>query len=100
MDNELFASILLKLKNPWVIVGFLGQIFFFGRFIIQWIASERKGQSIIPDAFWYFSILGGVLLLAYAISIGDIVFSLGSFLNLFIYFRNIVLIKRNPDIIK
>jgi lipid-A-disaccharide synthase-like uncharacterized protein len=95
LSEQIFQSIILKLKNPWVVIGFLGQFFFFGRFIVQWIASEKKGRSIIPTTFWYFSVIGGLLLLAYALSIGDIVFSLGSFLNLFIYFRNIVLIRKN-----
>ncbi len=81
-----------KLSNPWIIIGFLGQILFFGRFVVQWVASERKKQSIIPPSFWYFSLVGGVFLLAYSISIGDIVFTLGSSLNLVIYGRNLILI--------
>ena len=83
-----------KIFNPWVIIGFLGQILFFGRFVVQWIASERKKQSVIPEAFWYFSLGGGILILIYSISIGDIVFTAGSSLNLIIYVRNLVLIKK------
>lgn len=83
-----------KIFNPWVIIGFLGQILFFGRFVVQWIASEKQKQSVIPVAFWYFSLGGGVLILIYSISIGDIVFTAGSSLNLIIYVRNLVLIKK------
>lgn len=83
-----------KIFNPWVIIGFLGQILFFGRFVVQWIASEKKKQSVIPVEFWYFSLGGGILILIYSISIGDIVFTAGSSLNLIIYARNLVLIKR------
>ncbi len=87
-----------KIFNPWVIVGFIGQIFFFGRFVVQWIASEKQGQSIIPVSFWYFSLGGGILILIYSISIGDIVFTAGSSLNLIIYLRNLVLIKKSKKV--
>jgi lipid-A-disaccharide synthase-like uncharacterized protein len=93
--NQTFSFILDKLSNPYVIIGFLGQLFFFGRFVVQWIVSEKKKQSHIPVTFWYLSIIGSLLLLVYAISIQDIVFSLGSVLNLFIYFRNLILIKKH-----
>ena len=92
--QALIAKYADKIFNPWVIVGFVGQLLFFGRFVVQWIASERKKQSVIPEAFWYFSLAGGVLILIYSISIGDIVFTAGSSLNLIIYVRNIVLIKK------
>lgn len=92
--QEIFAKFAEKMFNPWVIVGFIGQLLFFGRFVIQWIASEKKKQSVIPVAFWYFSLGGGVLILIYSISIGDIVFTAGSSLNLIIYVRNLVLIKK------
>ncbi|MGE3609200.1 MAG: lipid-A-disaccharide synthase N-terminal domain-containing protein [Bacteriovoracaceae bacterium] len=98
--NDLISFIISKLSNPWVIIGFLGQILFFGRFVVQWIASEKQKKSVIPEAFWYFSLGGGILLLIYAISIKDLVFSLGSCLNLIIYARNIILIKKHDAISK
>ncbi len=95
MIQTLLAKYADKILNPWIIVGFLGQLLFFGRFVVQWIASEKQKQSVIPVQFWYFSLAGGLLLLVYSISIGDIVFTAGSVLNLFIYIRNLVLIKRS-----
>ena len=76
----------------WVALGFLGQFFFFSRFFIQWIVSEKKKRSVIPDAFWYFSILGGAILLAYALYRRDPVFIAGQSIGLFVYFRNLWLI--------
>ena len=78
----------------WLIIGFLGQAFFFMRFVVQWIASERARKSIIPHAFWFFSIGGGLVLLIYAIYRRDPVFIVGQAMGLFIYLRNIVFIRR------
>jgi len=78
----------------WVIFGFLGQLFFFLRFFFQWIASERKKQSTIPVSFWYLSIIGGIILLIYSIYRRDPVFILGQSLGVFIYARNLYLIKK------
>ncbi len=78
----------------WLLVGFAGQGLFFGRFLIQWIVSERLGRSVIPLAFWYMSLGGGLLLLAYAIRIGDPVFILGQTVGAFVYVRNLVLRRR------
>ena len=55
----------------WIVIGFTGQILFGGRFLIQWISSERRGESVIPVGFWYLSLGGSVILLAYAIHRGD-----------------------------
>jgi lipid-A-disaccharide synthase-like uncharacterized protein len=93
--QEILAKYQSAIQNPFIIIGFLGQVLFFGRFLVQWIASEKKGESYIPKSFWYLSIGGSILLLAYSINIGDIVFTLGFSLNLIIYFRNIMLIKKN-----
>jgi lipid-A-disaccharide synthase-like uncharacterized protein len=79
----------------WTIVGLLGQVAFAMRFIVQWIASERKGQSVVPVIFWYFSLGGGLTLLLYAIHIKDPVFILGQSLGSVIYMRNLALIYRN-----
>lgn len=76
----------------WLGVGFLAQLMFSMRFIIQWIASERARQSIVPEVFWYFSVAGGALLFAYAIYRMDPVFILGQGSGLLIYGRNIHLI--------
>ncbi|HYA42363.1 MAG TPA: lipid-A-disaccharide synthase N-terminal domain-containing protein [Syntrophobacteraceae bacterium] len=78
--------------NYMLALGFLGQGFFFGRFFVQWIASEREGKSVVPLAFWYLSIGGGALLLVYAIFKKDPVFILGQGGGLFIYLRNLYLI--------
>ncbi len=78
----------------WTAFGFLGQCFFGSRFIVQWLASERKGESYIPIIFWYLSVLGGVTLTIYAIGKRDIVFTLGQGLGCFIYLRNLTLIYK------
>lgn len=78
----------------WIAIGFLGQAMFFMRFFVQWIASEKEGRSIIPQSFWYFSIAGSLILLAYAIWRQDPVIILGQSTGFIIYFRNLYLIKR------
>ncbi|MBL3571362.1 lipid A biosynthesis protein [Rhodovulum sulfidophilum] len=76
----------------WVVVGLGGQLMFTARFLVQWIASERARNSVVPVAFWYFSMAGGVILLAYAIYRKDPVFILGQVTGVFIYTRNLWLI--------
>ena len=78
----------------WVVIGLLGQAMFSMRFLLQWIWSERQGRSVIPEVFWYFSLGGGAILLAYAIRQRDPVFIIGQATGLFIYLRNIWLIWR------
>ena len=78
----------------WMIIGFVGQGFFSARFIVQWIMSEIKKQSIIPIGFWYFSLLGGVTLFAYALYKEDPVFIVGQGAGLLIYSRNLYLIRK------
>jgi len=73
----------------WLAVGFVGQGFFFSRFLIQWIASERAGRSVIPMAFWYLSLFGGLTLFVYALHLGDPVFILGQSCGAVIYLRNL-----------
>lgn len=84
--------------DPWLIVGFVGQAFFFSRFLVQWIAAERRGESIVPSAFWYLSIGGGLLLLLYALHLKDPVFVAGQAIGSVVYARNLALIhrKRTP----
>lgn len=79
------------LSDPWVLFGFFSQFVFFLRFVVQWIESERKKQSVIPMSFWYLSIAGAILIFIYALKRGDPVFIAGQGLALIIYFRNIVL---------
>jgi lipid-A-disaccharide synthase-like uncharacterized protein len=79
----------------WVVVGLAGQLMFSMRFLIQWISSERAKKSVMPVAFWYFSLGGGVILLSYAIYRRDPVFIIGQATGLFIYSRNLWLIRAN-----
>ena len=81
----------------WLAVGFLGQAFFSARFLIQWIASERLRKSVVPRAFWYFSIGGGMTLLLYALWRRDPVFILGQGAGLFVYARNLYFVLRDPE---
>lgn len=80
----------------WLAIGLLGQALFSARFFVQWLASEKARASIVPMAFWYFSVLGGVVLLGYAIHRADPVFIIGQGTGLVIYFRNLHLLKRPP----
>ena len=81
--------------DGWVVLGFVAQGLFTMRFVVQWIASERARRSVIPVAFWFFSIGGGVLLLAYALYRRDPVFIAGQALGLVVYVRNLYFIIVN-----
>lgn len=78
----------------WIAIGLFGQGMFMMRFVIQWISSERARQSIIPEAFWYFSLAGGAIVLAYGIHKLDPVIIVGQSTGLFIYLRNVYFIRR------
>jgi lipid-A-disaccharide synthase-like uncharacterized protein len=78
----------------WVVLGLVAQLLFTLRFAVQWIASERVGKSVIPVAFWWFSIGGGLLLLVYALYRRDPVFILGQGFGLFVYARNLYFVLR------
>lgn len=78
--------------DGWILLGFLAQGMFTMRFVVQWLASERAKRSVVPVAFWFFSLGGGALLLIYAIQRQDPVFIAGQGLGLFIYIRNLWLI--------
>ncbi len=78
-----------QIELVWLVVGFAAQMLFSARFLVQWIASERVKKSIVPEAFWYFSFLGGAMLLSYAIYRKDPVFTLGQAFGLLVYSRNI-----------
>src|SRR4051794_30588639 len=78
----------------WLIIGFAGQALFTGRFLVQWIASEKKRDSVVPVAFWWLSLLGGLALLSYAISRRDPVIIVGQAMGLFVYVRNLMLVGK------
>ncbi len=84
----------MTLDQAWLAFGLLGQVIFGARFIVQWIASERKRESHIPIVFWYLSIVGGIITTAYAIHKHDIVFIIGQGAGLIVYTRNLMLIYR------
>ena len=84
----------LTTETIWIIIGFVGQSLFFMRFFVQWLASEKVGKSVIPNAFWHFSIFGGVTLFAYALYRNDPVFILGQSTGLLIYARNLYFVHR------
>ena len=78
----------------WVLLGFAAQAFFTMRFVVQWLASERVGKSVIPMAFWWCSIGGGLLLFVYALYRRDPVFILGQGFGVFVYLRNLQFVLR------
>lgn len=73
----------------WLGIGLVGQAFFFSRFLVQWLASEKAGRSVIPMSFWYLSLFGGITLFVYAIHLGDPVFIIGQSTGAVIYLRNL-----------
>jgi lipid-A-disaccharide synthase-like uncharacterized protein len=83
-------------EHVWLGVGLLGQSLFSARFLVQWIASERRQQSVVPVQFWYFSLAGGLTLLAYAVYRLDPVFIIGQLTGLVVYLRNLYFIRRAP----
>lgn len=84
----------ISLDTLWIGVGLLGQALFSLRFLVQWAASERERRSVIPIAFWHFSIAGSVTLLAYAIHRADPVFIIGQLTGVLIYARNLMFVRR------
>lgn len=81
-------------ERIWLCVGLLGQVAFMMRFVIQWITSERRGESVIPVAFWFFSLGGSLILLSYAIHIRSLPFVLGQSVGFVVYVRNLMLIYK------
>jgi lipid-A-disaccharide synthase-like uncharacterized protein len=82
-------------EEVWLLLGFGGQAVFMGRFVLQWLASERGRRSVIPVSFWYLSIVGALVLLVYAVHRRDPVFVAGQALGVAIYLRNLQLIRRS-----
>src|SRR5690242_18045521 len=80
--------------NGWLVVGFLGQALFTARFVVQWLVSERNRDSVVPVAFWWFSLFGGLALLSYAVSRRDPVIIFGQAMGLVVYVRNLMLVAK------
>ena len=78
----------------WLAFGLLGNAAFASRFLVQWIASERAGESVVPGAFWYVSIVGSMILMIYALHVKNLVFTLAYLPNCVVYVRNLILIQR------
>ena len=94
---ESFKQIILAMSFEellWMGFGFLGQGIFFSRWLVQWLVSERKAESQIPVSFWYMSLVGSVIVLAYAIHIADLVFMAGQSVGTVVYIRNIMLLHQ------
>jgi len=81
----------------WLVIGLIGQTAFFLRFVVQWLVSEKKGESTIPVVFWYFSLAGGLILFCYAIHKKDPVFIMGQSSGILVYIRNLFLIRRSSS---
>jgi lipid-A-disaccharide synthase-like uncharacterized protein len=85
---------IMSIETIWLGIGFLGQGLFFGRWVVQWITSEKKSESQVPVSFWYMSLIGGLITLAYAIYREDPVFIAGQSIGSIVYIRNLMLISR------
>lgn len=81
-------------ETIWLTIGFSGQALFTSRFLVQWVASEKKRDSVMPVAFWWLSLAGGTVLLSYAIHIKDPVIILGQSMGLVVYIRNLMLVAK------
>ena len=93
MINNYLDS-LSSIEIIFLLIGFIGQGLFASRFIVQWLYSEKKGESSIPVVFWYLSIFGGIGLLSYAVFRKDPVIISGQLFGIFIYLRNLILIYK------
>ena len=82
----------------WLLVGLLGPLAFTARFIVHWVASERAKASVMPVAFWYLSIVGGLVVLAYGIHKLDLVIILGQLPGVVVYSRNLWLIRKGKHV--
>ncbi len=81
-------------ESLWMAVGFLGQGIFTARFLVQWAASEKRRDSVVPVAFWWLSLCGGLTLLAYTVYKRDAPLILGQAMGLFVYVRNLMLVSK------
>ncbi len=87
----------MERETLWLGIGFFGQALFFMRFFVQWLASEKRKVSVIPTAFWYFSLGGGAVLLTYALYRRDPVFIAGQMFGVLVYSRNLWFISRDRE---
>jgi lipid-A-disaccharide synthase-like uncharacterized protein len=85
-------------STAWLAFGLTGQAAFFSRFLVQWLASERAGRSVVPVAFWYLSLVGAGILFVYAFHRREPVFLLGQSVGGFVYIRNLALIRRESKV--
>lgn len=88
------------MEKIFIILGLVGQLMFSARFLVQWIASEKRKKSVVPISFWFLSLFGSFLLLIYAIYRKDIVFTLGQLFGFIVYIRNLLIIKNTEKIEK
>lgn len=84
----------------WLAVGFIAQLMFAMRFLVQWVYTERARQSVVPESFWYFSLAGGIMLFVYALYRLDPVFILGQGMGLVVYVRNLYFIRHHKRLVK
>jgi lipid-A-disaccharide synthase-like uncharacterized protein len=98
--GEFLHEVFVAQLDWWIALGFVAQLMFTARFAVQWIASERENRMVIPIAFWFFSIGGGVLLLVYAIHRRDPVFIAGQAFGVFVYARNLYFELRDRRTVK
>lgn len=89
-----FYDVFVTRFDFWLVFGIAAQLVFGSRFILQWIASEREGRSIMPLSFWFLSIIGGLMTLVYGLVRREPVIIIGQALSTFIYIRNLILIFR------
>ena len=89
-----FYDVFVQRLDWWAYIGIIAQALFTARFVVQWLASEKAGRSVIPFSFWLLSIGGGVLLLVYALYRRDPVFILGQAFGVLIYLRNLTFVLR------
>ena len=88
------------MEKIFIILGLAGQLMFSARFLVQWIASEKRKKSVVPISFWFLSLFGSFLLLIYAIYRKDILFTLGQLFGFIVYIRNLLIIKNTEKIEK
>lgn len=88
------------MEKIFIILGLAGQLMFSARFLVQWIASEKRKKSVVPISFWFLSLFGSFFLLIYAIYRKDIVFTLGQLFGFIVYIRNLLIIKNTEKIEK
>jgi len=98
----MFAHVLAWITTDplWVAIGLVGNVLFASRFIVQWFQSEREGRSVIPVAFWYLSLVGGIVTTAYAFHLKSLPYALGQGSGLFVYGRNLFLIFRERRLLR